>query len=185
MPTLALPPFLQADDEFADYFAGKRAPKIMITTKPGPSGKIFRLMAELMAIIPNCFYYRRQKFRLKQICEWATERGFTHLIVLNEKSKVTNGMLLIHLPFGPSMAFKVSGSMLSEDIRGHGNMTTHIPEIFLNGFATRLGRRVGRMLASMFPKVRPSRARRKQAASQAFCVSTCLLLMPLLLFFLL
>lgn len=152
--SFAAPCPLQADDEFADYFAGKKAPKIMITTKPGPSGKIFRLMAELMAIIPNCFYYRRQKFRLKQICEWAAERGFTHVIVLNEKSKVTNGLLLIHLPFGPSMAFKVSGSMLSEDIKGHGNMTTHVPEIFLNGFATRLGRRVGRMLASMFPKVR-------------------------------
>jgi ribosome production factor 1 len=49
----------EADDEFSAYFSGKKAPKIMITTKPGPSGKIFRMIAEMMAVIPNSYYYRR------------------------------------------------------------------------------------------------------------------------------
>jgi ribosome production factor 1 len=49
------------------------------------------------------------------------------------------------------MCFRMSSSLLSSEIANHGNMTTHLPEIFLNGFSTRLGRRVGRLLASMFP----------------------------------
>jgi len=61
-------------------------------------------------------------------------------------------MVVCHLPLGPSMSFKMTGSMLSTDVPGHGSMTTHLPELFLNGFSTRLGRRVGRLLASMFPK---------------------------------
>jgi ribosome production factor 1 len=81
----------EADDEFSAYFAGKKEPKVMITTKPSPSGKIYRMIAEIMAVIPNSFYYRRGKYRLKNICEWAAEKGFTHLVILNEKSKITNG----------------------------------------------------------------------------------------------
>jgi len=49
----------EADDEFAAYFAGEKEPKVMITTRTSPSGKIFRVLAELMAVIPNSFYYRR------------------------------------------------------------------------------------------------------------------------------
>ena len=49
----------EADDEFSSYFSGAKTPKIMITTKMGPSGKIFRMIAELMAVLPNSFYYRR------------------------------------------------------------------------------------------------------------------------------
>ena len=49
----------EADDEFADVFSGARTPKIMLTTKPGPSGRIFRLVAEMLGLLPNAFYYRR------------------------------------------------------------------------------------------------------------------------------
>ena len=73
-------------------------------------------------------------------------------------ARVPCSMVLCHLPAGPSMAFKFSSSMLCSDIKGHGAMTTHLPEVFLNGFSTRLGRRVGRLFASMFPKVRARRS---------------------------
>lgn len=36
-------------------------------------------------------------------------------------------------------------------IPGHGKPTSHIPELILNNFSTRLGRRVGRFLGSLFP----------------------------------
>lgn len=49
----------EAEDEFSPYFSGKKTPKIMITTRISPDGKLFRMLAEFMAIIPNCFYYKR------------------------------------------------------------------------------------------------------------------------------
>ncbi len=49
----------EADDEFADIFSGSRAPKIMITTKVRPSGPIFLILKELIALFPNSFYYKR------------------------------------------------------------------------------------------------------------------------------
>ena len=38
-------------------------------------------------------------------------------------------------------------------IPGHGKPTSHIPELILNNFGTRLGRRTGRFLGSLFPHV--------------------------------
>lgn len=141
----------EAEDEFADYFAGTRDPKIMITTRPHPSAKMFPLIAEILGIIPNAFYYKRMGYPLKKICEWAEKRGFTHLIVLNEKAKTPNAMIVSHLGTGPTAYFKLSSSRLGKDIANHGVATRHVPELILRHFTTRLGRRTGRILGSLFP----------------------------------
>lgn len=123
----------------------------MVTTQRYPSAKIFPVIAELLNCMPNAFYYKRGHFELKRICEYAGNRGFTHLIVLTEKAKTPNGLILIKLPLGPTAAFKLRSTMLGSDIKGHGNSTAHIPELILNNFNTRLGRRLGRFLGSLYP----------------------------------
>nr|GMC69919.1 ribosome production factor 1 [Ipomoea batatas]GMC75667.1 ribosome production factor 1 [Ipomoea batatas] len=37
-------------------------------------------------------------------------------------------------------------------IQNHGNPTSHIPELVLANFTTRLGHRIGRMIQSLFPQ---------------------------------
>ena len=49
----------EADDEFADIFSSARTPKIMITTKVRPTGPIFLILKELIALFPNAHYYKR------------------------------------------------------------------------------------------------------------------------------
>lgn len=152
------------DDEFSGYFDGTATPKIMVTTQRWPSAKIFGLISEVLNVFPNSFYYKRAHFDLKRICKYASEKGFTHLIVLTERLKVPNGMIVSHLGYpgsalgsaatgagGPTAAFRLSTTMLSKQIRNHGSQTDHIPEILLNNFTTRLGRRTGRLFASLFP----------------------------------
>ena len=146
----------EADDEFAPLYSvsedGERSqPKIMITTRPRPSRELFRFIGDLMAVVPNAFYYPRRQFAVKQICQFASNKRFTHLIVLSEKSKVCNGMLVSHLPHGPTAFFKISNVKVAADIAHHGQKTSHKPEIILNRFTTRLGRRIGRFLGSVFP----------------------------------
>lgn len=141
----------EADDEFSPYFKGEVKAKVMITTRPRPSKNIHYFMAELMNMVPNSFYYKRGTYELKQICQYAANKKFTHLIVLSEKNKVCNGMILSHLAGGPTVHFKVTNVKLNEEIKGSGKATTHLPEIILNNFSTRLGHRVGRFLGSIFP----------------------------------
>jgi ribosome production factor 1 len=141
----------EAGDEFAEIFANCESPKIMLTTRPRPSKGLFRFVGDLMQTFPNCFYYPRKGFDVKTICGFATNKHFTHLIVLGEKAKVCNGMLLSRLPAGPTAYFKVSNVEISADLVGHGRTTDAHPEVILNNFGTRLGRRVGRFLGSLVP----------------------------------
>lgn len=58
-----------------------------------------------------------QGYPLKKICEYATNRDFTDVIVFNENRKTINGLLLVHLPGGPTAHFKLSSLKLSKDIK--------------------------------------------------------------------
>lgn len=154
-------------------------PKIMITTRPKCSKKLYDFVGDLMQMIPNAFYYPRGTLTVTKMAEYATNKEFTHLIILSEKNKVCNGLLVSHLPEGPTAFFKVenwhfmwfaqescvtflplpvqlSSFQPGSALPGHGRPTSHIPELILNNFDSRLGRRSGRFLASLFPHVRRS-----------------------------
>merc|ERR1719223_156947 len=162
----------EASDEFADYFSGELRPKILVTTRPRPSAQLFHFIGDLMRFFPKLYYYPRKSFSVKEICEFATRKDFTHLMVLGEKSKVCNGMIISHLRrtnaaatgagaedegdgvfkgAGPTAFFKISNVVTSSDVPNHGSATSHVPELNLNGFGTRLGHRVGRFVGSLFP----------------------------------
>lgn len=141
----------EAADEFADHYAGKVTPKVMITTNLKATKESYRFIIELARVIPNSHYYARRSYSLKAIVGYAKNRGFTHLIIVNEDNKKLNGMLLIHLPNGPTALFKLSSIVLSKQIHGHAAMSKHTPELILNNFNTRLGHTVGRLIGSLFP----------------------------------
>lgn len=84
----------ELDDEFARIFANEEKPKLMITTRPFPSGELYHFIKDLMDLIPNAFYYKRGTFDIKEIVQFASNKDFTHLIVLSEKAKVCNGYVV-------------------------------------------------------------------------------------------
>lgn len=151
----------EAEDEFAAYFTDTLRPKILLTTRPCPSGELFHFISDLMRFIPQLYYYPRKSYSVKEICTFGANRKFTHLMVLSEKSKVCNGMLISHLRpsssiggnclGGPTAFFKVSNVIPSTDVPNNGAPTSHVPELNLHGFTTRLGHRAGRFLGSLFP----------------------------------
>jgi len=146
------------DDEFSPYFSDTIRPKILVTTRPRPSQGVFFFIADLQNLIPSLHFYPRQSYSLKEVCQFATNRGFTHLMVLGERHKQCNGMTISHLKqtdghvtAGPTAFFKVSNVVTSQNLPQHGTPGDHIPELNLHGFGTRLGQRVGRFLGSLFP----------------------------------
>jgi ribosome production factor 1 len=198
----------EADDEFAPYFQTSNinhddddddddvddddpnlnrtdtnviVPKILITTRPHPSKKLFYFIADMQLLLPNVHYYPRKLYSTSQITTYAYNRNFTHLIIVYEKNKVCNGMLISHLGYRPSLSstttthqndndgststpstpmqplvgptafFKVSNVMTGSNIPHHGCRTSHRSELNLHNFQTRLGQRIGRLFASLFP----------------------------------
>ena len=118
-------------------------------------------------------------YEIKTIVEEAKQEGYTAIIMVNEdrfgappsvSSQTThdfvvcrkrpNAMYLIHLPDGPTYHFKLSSTVLADNIENHGNPTLHPAELVLNNFGTRLGARVGRSIATLFPQKPEFKGRR-------------------------
>lgn len=137
-------------DEFAAHFRRDRPPKVLITTCYQASKIMYQFISEMMELLPCAEYYKRGNFPLKKIIKFANNRDFTDILVFNENRKTINGMLVIHLPDGPTALFRLSSLVLGKDIRGHGRSKLHKPELILNNFNTQLGHRIGRMFASLF-----------------------------------
>uniref|UniRef100_A0A4W6F3Q4 Ribosome production factor 1 n=1 Tax=Lates calcarifer TaxID=8187 RepID=A0A4W6F3Q4_LATCA len=144
--------FDEGTDEFSAYFNGLTNPKVLITTSDRPRGTV-RFCEQLATVIPNAHVYYRRGLALKRIIPQCVARNFTYLMVINEDRKVPNGMVLCHLPDGPTAHFKMSSVRLRKEMKRRGkDPTEHSPEVILNNFTTRLGHSIGRLLAALFPQ---------------------------------
>ncbi|CAI5483988.1 unnamed protein product [Closterium sp. Yama58-4] len=142
----------EAQDEFAPHFNRERPPKVLITTCQRIHPIMKQFIKELLVVIPGSEYYERRQYRIKEIVQYASAREYTAMIVINENRNKPNALMLIGLPEGPTALFKLSSLVLRKDIKNAGRATAHLPELILNNFSTRLGHRVGRLLASLFPQ---------------------------------
>lgn len=144
---------VEGEDEFAAYFEDGVKPKALITTNVGAKKAADKFAEMLQEIIPDStFIKRKPQFTIKHMAEFATNRDFTDLVILNEDKKQINGITFIHLPAGPTFYFSVSSVVYPEKIPGHGKPTSHVPELVLNNFTTRLGTTVGRLFQALFPQ---------------------------------
>lgn len=112
---------VQADeslDEFSKYFQGEVEPKIIITSCYKPTKAMYEFIRDLLYVFPNSFYYKRQKFTIKQIVEAAKRRDYTDLLIINEDRKQFNAITHVHLPDGPTAYYKLSNVTLCRDIEG-------------------------------------------------------------------
>ena len=57
---------------------------------------------------------------LKKIIPEAVERKFTDILVVNEDRKMPNGLIVIHLPSGPTTHFKLTSFRRGYDIKVRG-----------------------------------------------------------------
>lgn len=112
-------------DEFSAYFDCRVSPKVLITSADKPSLKTHLFMRELCKCIPNSEVRLRRGTDVKKIVVQAVEREYTDMLVVNEDRKLPNGLLVVHLPEGPTAHFKVTNFKRGYDIRvsscNHGN----------------------------------------------------------------
>ncbi|XP_024871102.1 probable ribosome production factor 1 [Temnothorax curvispinosus] len=138
-------------DEFSAYYKQEYEPKVLITYADNPNRKTRIFGRELTRMIPNSISLYRNRSGVKKMVKSAIARNFTDIVIVNEDQCKPNGMLIIHLPDGPTAHFKLSNVKLTTDLkRSHKEITEHRPEVILNNFTTRLGFTIGRMLGALF-----------------------------------
>uniref|UniRef100_A0A914XIN7 Brix domain-containing protein n=1 Tax=Plectus sambesii TaxID=2011161 RepID=A0A914XIN7_9BILA len=141
----------EAHDEMAAYFNRETTPKVLITMSPYAKVMTWKFCYELRKCIPNSEIFSRKGVALKKVVKQATKKEYTDLIVVHEDRKKPNGIVLCHLPEGPTAYFKINSLKFSKEIKNVGESTSHFPEVILNNFNTRLGHTVARMFACLFP----------------------------------
>lgn len=138
------------DDEYGD--AGLMEPRVCVTTSRDPSSRLKQFAKEIKLLFPNSTRVNRGNNRVDELMESCRQSEFTDVVVVQETRGEPDGLVICHLPLGPTAFFSLSNSVLRHDLDPPAApMSEAYPHIILNNFNTDLGRRVGNILKCLFP----------------------------------
>jgi ribosome production factor 1 len=140
-------------------------PKILITTSI--NSNLHTEARILCTLFPNSHYVPRSshryghKFSVREISAFATARSYTSVLVLSEAmhEKCPDGLTIVHLPAGPTFHFSIQNFLPPSVLPGHGNPTSHPPELILNNFRTPLGLLTATLFRTLYPSIPDLRGR--------------------------
>jgi U3 small nucleolar ribonucleoprotein protein IMP4 len=142
-------PYNLMDDEYKS--GNYREPKVLITTSRSCSNRLHQFMQEMRIIIPNSYKLNRGNLVIKDLVQIAKEKEFTDIILLHENRGQPDGLILTHLPYGPTIYFGLYNVVLRHDIREIGTVSEAYPHLVFDGFNSKLGNRVTEILKNIFP----------------------------------
>ena len=146
------------DDEYGD--AGLEDPRVCLTTSRDPSSRLKQFAKEVKLLFPNSVRINRGNNRVDELIASCRESEFTDVVIVQETRGEPDGLVVCHLPLGPTAFFTLSGAVMRHDIEGGAApMSEAFPHVILNNFNTELGRRIGNVLKCLFPIPKPDTKR--------------------------
>ncbi|XP_067833571.1 U3 small nucleolar ribonucleoprotein protein IMP4 isoform X1 [Heptranchias perlo] len=139
----------QMDDEYK--WAGVEDPKIMITTSRDPSSKLKQFAKEVKLVFPNAQRMNRGKHEMGALVQACKANSVTDLLIVHEHRGVPDGLIVCHLPFGPTAYFTLSNVVMRHDIPDIGTMSEAYPHLIFHNLTSRLGQRISSILKYLFP----------------------------------
>ena len=110
------------------------------------------------------------------------KNAYTDIVILHEHRGEPDGMVVSHLPFGPTAYFGLSGAVLRHDVQASqrrdgeadddtnidtiGKMKEAAPHLIFDRFSSKLGMRVSTILKHLFPAPKPDVKRVMTFANQ-------------------
>ncbi|KAL3324719.1 hypothetical protein AABB24_038694 [Solanum stoloniferum] len=143
------------DDEYAN--APEKDPKILLTTSRNPSAPLTQFVKVISEIIETC-----------------RSHDFTDVILVHENRGVPDGIVISHLPFGPTAYFGLLNVVTRHDIKDKksmGTMSEAYPHLIFDKFSTKLGERTVNILKHLFPVPKPDTKRILTFANQSDYIS--------------
>eukprot|EP00252_Welwitschia_mirabilis_P013234 TRINITY_DN29175_c0_g1_i1.p1 TRINITY_DN29175_c0_g1~~TRINITY_DN29175_c0_g1_i1.p1 ORF type:complete len:294 (-),score=36.16 TRINITY_DN29175_c0_g1_i1:164-1045(-) len=140
------------DDEYANAY--EKDPKILLTTSRDPSSRLIQFVKELKFVFPNAERINRGRQVISEIVEACRAHEFTDIILVHEHRGEPDGLIVCHLPFGPTAYFGLYNVVTRHDIKDReavGTMSEAYPHLIFNNFTTKLGERTANILKYLFP----------------------------------
>jgi U3 small nucleolar ribonucleoprotein protein IMP4 len=138
------------DDEYVNI--GVSDPKVLITTSRDPSSRLTGFLKEMRLLIPNSQRVNRGSYIMGDLQQMAKANGVTDIIILHEHRGKPDGMIISHLPAGPTAYFTLSDVVLRHDLpEKPPAMSLQHPHLLFDGFSGKIGERVKTVLKAIFP----------------------------------
>lgn len=138
------------DDEYGD--AGLIEPRVCVTTSRDPSSRLKQFAKEVKLLIPNSTRINRGNNRVDELMDSCRQSEYSDVVIVQETRGEPDGLVVCHLPLGPTAFFSLSSAVLRHDLNPPAApMSEAYPHIILNNFNTELGKRVGNILKCLFP----------------------------------
>ena len=143
-------PQTHIDDDYA--LAGTKPPSILLTTSRKPSSRLLQFLKELKILFPNSTRINRGNYIISELVEVSTKYSFTDLIILHEHRGNPDGLIVCHLPSGPTAYFALSNVVLRHDLKTQlDTMPEEYPHLIFHNFQSQIGDRVSDILRYLFP----------------------------------
>lgn len=148
------------DDEYA--VSTLREPKILLTTSRNPSAPLTQFVKELKVVFPNSQRMNRGGQVISEIVESCRSHEITDLILVHEHRGQPDGLIVCHLPLGPTAYFGLLNVVTRHDIKDRkamGKMSEAYPHLILDNFTTKTGERTANIMKHLFPVPKPDSKR--------------------------
>ncbi|KAM8784879.1 U3 small nucleolar ribonucleoprotein IMP4 isoform 2-T2 [Rhynchonycteris naso] len=127
------------DDEYR--WAGVEDPKVMITTSRDPSSRLKMFAKELKLVFPGAQRMNRGRHEVGALVRACKANGVTDLLVVHEHRGTPVGLIVSHLPFGPTAYFTLCNVVMRHDIPDLSTVSEAKPHLITHGFSSLLGKR--------------------------------------------
>lgn len=138
------------DDEYA--FIGVKDPQVLITTSRDPSSRLTQFLKEMRILFPGARRMNRGAYVVKDLMQLARSHEMSDVMIVHEHRGQPDGLVVCHLPFGPTAYFGLSNVVLRHDLSEKPpTMSEANPHLVFHGFTAKTGLRLKTILQALFP----------------------------------
>ena len=143
---------LDLDDEYSQL-SGVVDPRVLVTTSRDPSTRLAAFAKEVRLLLPTAVRLNRGNLILPDLVRSAQAAGLSDMILLHEHRGTPTALTLSHFPHGPTISFSLHNVVLRHDIPNsiRGTVSESYPHLIFDGFTSKLGLRVVKILKHIFP----------------------------------
>jgi U3 small nucleolar ribonucleoprotein protein IMP4 len=137
------------DDE---YNASQEIPAVLLTTSRDPSTRLVQFAKEFRLCIPNSRRLNRGNAKVPELLDLCRSNQLSDLVIIHEHRGEPDGLIISHLPYGPTAYFGLKNVVLRHDLNiSLGNISESYPHLLFEQFNEFIGKRLKTILTALFP----------------------------------
>ncbi|AFP65678.1 ribosome production factor 1 (nucleomorph) [Chroomonas mesostigmatica CCMP1168] len=122
-----------------------------ITTSSQPSKKLLYIIKDFLKILDGSKYFKRKKFKIKQILCYLKSKEIKTLLIFKEKKNWAYDIWIINMREKVSIHFQLKSILLKKNFQDNNDSVSYKPEIILKNFNNKTGKIIFFLLKNLFP----------------------------------